>query len=170
MQWNPTDDYAYVNGRKTNVKCGLNTIDLYNQGTFNAPYDNGIYRVNGVFTSYAPEAFVNTGAVLKTASDRYPNGKQTTLVFYDAIDLTNYRTLVVTTNQGTLEVDLTNVNQSAFIGITVYNSGGQRYFACSVATQKQDFVADAYSLAHEVKALTQTDTSTTFSISAITVR
>lgn len=168
MQWNPTDDYAYVNGRKTNVKCGLNSILVYHNGTFGVDVENGIYRVDSSFTSYAPQAFVNNGTILKTSSDMYPVYKQTTLVATDAIDFTNYNTVKVVTNQGTFTTDVSNVNQIAYLCLGVFNNGS-RQADIYISAQKQDFGHNGVYLANGYLVLTATDVSTTFSISEIVV-
>lgn len=164
--WNPTDDYAYVNGRKTAVRCGLNSILLYHNGTFGQPYDNGVYSSHSSLGT--PMSFVNTGAILKTSADMYPSGKQTTLLFTDTIDFSTYSKVKVVTNQGTVEVDLTNVNTSAYLGICAYNDGGRK-FGVYVSPNQQYFGYHSTDYAYQEIGLTATDVSTTFSISEIVV-
>ena len=161
--------WGYINGVWTDlhIRAFYDSIPIYADGAFGVAVDNGVYRCGQNYTTYSPVAFTNAGSVLKTPSDMYPSGKQTTLVCTDLINLSAYTKVKLVTNQGTFELDVTSVTQSAYIAVAVRNSGGGRYLTVSASSAKQDFMENTFAV--DNFTLTATDTSTTFSISEIVV-
>ena len=93
LVWNPQDDYAYVNGRKTNVKCGLTSVGVYVDGHYVENCETGVMtqatwapnvvaftndntKLSGVVST------ANTDSALKTVNQMYNINSKTLKINY----------------------------------------------------------------------------------------
>ena len=119
------------------IKAYAGNLILFDGTSFYAPYENGVYNrntydlVNGGFIINLPSVV----APLKTT-----NNTCSSLVFSNAINLTNYSALVVDTSVGTRTLDLTNITSNAYVTLTSMQGGdGSKGFEIGVSTQKEKF-------------------------------
>lgn len=159
--WNPTDDYAYVNGHKTAVKCYLNSLPLFANGNLQLPAESNQYNIGTGFTLKGGFN-VQNNALVPTV-DVF-NGQCVTLVFTDSIDVTNYSKLKATTNYGTYELNLQSVSGSVYITVDCHSNGARR-FGLGACSQKASF-AD-HTLAYLDELIDSHGVVTNFQIQAL---
>ena len=94
------------------IKAYADNLILFDGTSFYAPYENGVYKpasnwsLQGGFTINLPN-FVAPYYAVGNACYSF--------AFANAIDVTEYSSLIVETSSGTLTVDISNVSQSAYI-------------------------------------------------------
>lgn len=110
--WNPTDDYYYVNGKRS-IKAWLNSVPVWANGEFGIEVDNGTHS----FSSSAPnrDAFTISGSSLVRAST-VRDMVRTTLVSKEEIDFSNYSLVTVkTSSTNDITLNVSNFNSVGYL-------------------------------------------------------
>lgn len=163
LVWNPTDDYAYVNGRKTTVKCHLNSIPIFVNGVFEEPMSNGVYAYEQTTQGlYQVLSFSVTPTSIDGSSPGYYHAR--TLVSNSKIDVTNYDKVKLVSNAGTLEINTQNISGEYYVCVYLAGYENDNYLGICLSSVQQYFHT---SLTAEQKV--HSTSLTTISISEITV-
>lgn len=115
------------------IKAYANNLILFDGTSFYATYENGVYKrasnyaLLGGFTINLPSVSVPSTDAGNTCY---------TLAFANAIDVTEYSSLVVETSAGTLTVDISNVSQNVYI---VLESRYSNAFDVLLVTNKTNY-------------------------------
>lgn len=119
--WNPQDDYAYVNGHKTALKCYLNSIPIFANGIFGVDVENGVYGSASNTPAVNIEAFnITDNNIVSTLSI---NGHQATIVSEDLINFTNYSTVTITTREyGELTLNVSSYSGTGYLWLSFYRT------------------------------------------------
>lgn len=119
------------------IKAYADNYILFDGTSFYATYDNGVYTWSTSYTLAGGFA-INLPNFIATACTSDVSNR--TFIFSDAINMTQYSSLVCETSTGAFIVDLTNINQNAYIGIVTmkYNSSNQQIQIGVYSTKTND--------------------------------
>lgn len=109
--WNPTDDYYYVNGKRS-IKAWLNSVPVWANGVFGIDVDNGTHA----WDSDRHTAFTITANKLVRLGTT-PILTRATLVSTDLIDFTNYSLVTMITSIGTATLNVSGITGSYYLGL-----------------------------------------------------
>lgn len=141
---------------------GLGKTYLYKDGTQYVQFDNGTHNVSTQYKSLQGGAtFTATEIVLPQPTVQ---NNCRTITTTNAIDLTPYTTLQVKTTQfGTLALDVTSVNQSAYICIssTTWTFANNSNYTICASNAKDNFSTTGIALALLDSGSVLTDSSLT---------
>lgn len=133
--WNPTDDYAYVNGHKTAVKCYLKSTPIWANGDFQIEVENGVYKPSAGFTLVSN--FGVDGNTLYTNPTQQSTGS--TILSKNMINVDNYSKIKMRSNVGDLEVNISAITGNAYLwAMGVYTAAG-RYVGVGLSRTKANF-------------------------------
>lgn len=126
-------DGSWVEG----IKVYADNLILFDGTTFYVGYENGVYACDSSYT-------VSTGFTINLPDFYAPvsgsNMYCKTFVFSDAIDFTDYSSVVMETNAGTLQIDVTNVNQNGYLClVNQRDSLSRNLFYATVSANKTNF-------------------------------
>lgn len=99
------------------IKVYAQRITLFDENGFYATYANGSYQAGGGAWQEQPFTINLPTFIMPRYSTKYYFGS---FVFEDAIDLTNYSVLVVKTSNRTYTVNITSINEEAYVNMYSY--------------------------------------------------
>lgn len=115
VRWNSVTDRFEVlkNGNWVqSIRAFVNNLPIWYGGVFGVPVLNGNYRSSANMT---PSAYTLAGTNLSTGT--MENNTERSLITDQKIDLTNYSTIKVVTNLGTVTRDISSVSGSYYVAI-----------------------------------------------------
>lgn len=134
------------------------SVNVFRNGAFGIPCDNGLYMREASDTVYTLRAF-NVGSNLTAYS--YTQSEYT-LVTRDTVDLSNFSKVKVTNVGFTpIELDVSNLNGSYYIGIcAIHNpSSNLTIVQAFISTSKQYFGSSANAVMSDVITVGTSSTS-----------
>lgn len=116
------------------VYAGLQADKVYVDGTFYKAYANGGYGLNGTWTKASWTLNPDT----MSATITYTSNYQVCMNMTELIDFSNRSTVNVETTSGTYTLDVSSVNQSAYLSVIFYVYNSTYYLFIVVSNQLAD--------------------------------
>jgi hypothetical protein len=131
--WNPTDDYYYVNGKRS-IKAWLNSVDVWVNGVFGIDIANGQYNFSG---NYPKTSFAVNGNLLQYTGAS-ASTTLATLVSENLIDFTNYSHVYVKTNSGNIDMNVSEISGQHYLCFIAGNTNGAGIAATALISDTKE--------------------------------